>query len=177
MLKLILIMAAVATLSGCSVFSPFQEKFGCPDVYKGKCISVKGAYAESKSGTDGGVNDPADIDCDEDEGNPGKCRGEKKANGRKVVTNTESNASGEPEEMNVEGRNYNAYKASLYQRINSLIREPVMPVVAPPKTMRALLLPYKGQDGEFYMLRHVYFFVDEPRWILGDSVESLEIDE
>lgn len=176
MSRLILLMASVSLLSGCAVLSPYESEFPCPAVYKGKCISVKGAYAESRQGVDGGVNDPVLSDCEEDEGNPGKCAGKKNAGVKRSASNTTA-PTDDPEEMTVESRNYNAYKASLYQRFNSLIREPVMPVVAPPKTMRVLLLPYKGQEGEFYMLRHVYFFVDEPRWILGDSVESLEIDE
>lgn len=175
MTKCILLMAFATILGGCAVFSPFATEFPCPAVYKGKCISVKGAYAESKSGTDGGINDPVLSDCEEDEGVPGKCAGKKSIGGKRNKSN--GTTPEDPEDMNVEGRNYNAYKAGLYQRFNSLIREPVMPVVAPPKTMRVLLLPYKGQDGEFYMLRHVYFFVDEPRWILGDSIESLEIEE
>lgn len=171
MSRFIILMACIALLSGCAIFNPYQEEFACPAVYKGKCISVKGAYAESKNGTDGGVNDPKITPCSDDEADAGKCSSF--TNSKKAVAK-----GGEPEEdSTVEVRNYNAYKASLYQRFNNLIREPQMPVVVPPKTMRVLLLPYKGQDGEFYMLRHVYFFVDEPRWMLGDSVESLEIDE
>jgi len=66
------------------------------------------------------------------------------------------------------------YRAALFDKFTGLLKEPVTPVVAPPKTMRVLLLPYTGQDNEFYMLRYVYFFVDEPRWLLGDTVTSGE---
>ena len=43
--------------------------------------------------------------------------------------------------------------------------------------MRVLLLPYTGQENEFYMMRYVYFFVDNARWILGDSVTSNDEEE
>ena len=67
-----------------------------------------------------------------------------------------------------------ATESALFDKFSGLLKEPVTPVVAPPKTMRVLLLPYTGQDNEFYMLRYVYFFVDEPRWFMGDSVSSGE---
>jgi len=43
--------------------------------------------------------------------------------------------------------------------------------------MRVLLLPYKGEGNELFMLRHVYFFVDEPRWVLGDSLLAIDEEE
>jgi conjugal transfer pilus assembly protein TraV len=76
-----------------------------------------------------------------------------------------------------ETQNYNRYRSALYDKFGKLLKEPKTPVVSPPKTMRVLLLPYTGQDNEFYMMRHVYFFVDEPRWILGDSVSSSDDEE
>jgi len=70
-----------------------------------------------------------------------------------------------------------SYKQSLFKRFDDLLQEPATPVVAPPQVMRVLLLPYKGDGNELYMLRHVYFFVDEPRWVLGDSLIALEEEE
>jgi len=78
---------------------------------------------------------------------------------------------------NLEERNYNQYRSSLFDKFNGLLKEPKTPIVAPPKVMRVLLLPYTGQENEFYMLRYVYFFVDKPRWILGDSVTADGEDE
>ena len=68
----------------------------------------------------------------------------------------------------------NRYRAALLDTFTGLLKEPVTPVVAPPKTMRVLILPYTGQDNELNMLRYVYFFVDEPRWLLGDTIMSGE---
>ena len=162
MRRLLLIPIALM-LGGCAVFNPYSSEFSCPDGYKGKCISVTGAYNEAKDGVDhtsGDVEEKDAMPC-----NGGKC-GESKID-KNSGLRTET----------VETRNYNAYKASLYQRFDDLLKEPRTPVVAPPKVMRVLLLPYRGQDNEFYAMRHVYFFVDEPRWILGDSVEALEEED
>lgn len=157
-MRCLLFIPVALLMSGCAVFNPYSSEFSCPEGYKGKCISVSGAYEESKTGVEyeattiggerSGKKDCGSSKCEDAEGN------------------TET----------VETRNYSAYKASLYQRFDDLLREPRTPVVAPPKVMRVLLLPYRGQDNEFYAMRHVYFFVDEPRWILGDSIEAL-VDE
>jgi conjugal transfer pilus assembly protein TraV len=78
---------------------------------------------------------------------------------------------------NPEERNYNQYRSALFDKFSGLLKEPKTPIVAPPKVMRVLLLPYTGQENEFYMLRYVYFFVDKPHWILGDSVTADGEDE
>ncbi len=82
-----------------------------------------------------------------------------------------------PVSGNIEEKNYNRYRSALYDKFSGLLKEPQTPIVAPPKVMRVLLLPYTGQENEFYMLRYVYFFVDKPRWILGDSVTAEGEDE
>ena len=53
----------------------------------------------------------------------------------------------------------NDYQEALYKELAGLLKEPITPVVAPPKVMRVLLLPYKGDANELYMLRYIYFFV------------------
>ena len=79
-----------------------------------------------------------------------------------------------PAENPLPGSAENRYRAALLDTFTGLLKEPVTPVVAPPKTMRVLILPYTGQDNELNMVRYVYFFVDEPRWLLGDTIMSGE---
>lgn len=150
-MRRLLFIPIALLLGGCSIFNPYSSEFSCPEGYKGKCISVTGAYNEAKAGVEHETGS-----------------GDQKNDDKK-------NVDAGPE--TVESRNYSAYKASLYQRFDDLLKEPRTPIVAPPKVMRVLLLPYRGQDNEFYAMRHVYFFVDEPRWILGDSVEALEEED
>jgi len=63
-----------------------------------------------------------------------------------------------------------AYQDSLFKKLSGLLEEPNTPVIAPPKVMRVLLLPYKGSDKELFMYRYIYFVVDDYSWILGDDV-------
>ena len=62
------------------------------------------------------------------------------------------------------------YQGSLYKKLSGLLEEPDTPVIAPPKVMRVLLLPYKGTDKELFMYRYAYFVVDDYSWVLGDNV-------
>jgi conjugal transfer pilus assembly protein TraV len=61
----------------------------------------------------------------------------------------------------------NDYRAALLSRLSGLLRAPETPMVAPPRVMRVLLLPYKGDGGELFMPRYAYLFLESPTWILG----------
>lgn len=67
-----------------------------------------------------------------------------------------------------------AYRARLFSRMAGLLEEPAAPLVAPPKVMRVLFLPYRGAENELHMPRYTYFFVDEPRFVLGERARELE---
>jgi len=60
------------------------------------------------------------------------------------------------------------YEESLYRRVTELLQAPSTPVVAPPKVMRVLMLPYEGDGNELFMPRYAYIFLDRPRWVLTD---------
>ena len=153
---IIFVVSLVFSLPGCAVINPYESDFSCPETFHGKCISVQGAYDESLSGKDDSYESAIDNCIG------GKCP--ERAESTRQTLRTDS----------VEDRNYNAYRSALYSRYDQLLREPQTPVVVPPKVMRILMLPYKGQDGEFFMYRYAYFFTEEPKWILGDSVEAFE---
>lgn len=173
-------------LSGCSVFNPYDSEFSCPGGYKGKCISVNGAYKEA---VDDVAEAPEADDMQEDEI---KDSGAKQSDEGGVDeacvqhNNSEDPLKTEgacvrkikkPVKQTKELQNYNRYRSALYDKFGNLLKEPKTPIVSPPKTMRVLLMPYTGQENEFYMLRYVYFFVDEPRWLLGDSVMAEDGEE
>ena len=61
-----------------------------------------------------------------------------------------------------------SWQREMQKKIGNLLREPNAPLIAQPNVMRVLMLPYRGDQNELYMLRFVYMFVDEPRWIMGD---------
>ncbi len=62
------------------------------------------------------------------------------------------------------------YQGLLYRKLSGLLEEPNTPVIAPPKVMRVLLLPYRGTDKELFMFRYAYFVVDDYSWVLGDNI-------
>jgi len=64
------------------------------------------------------------------------------------------------------------YQEEVYRKLTGLLRDPVTPLVAPPRVMRVLLLPYKGDGGELFMPRYVYFMADDPRWIMGGYLKE-----
>ena len=62
-----------------------------------------------------------------------------------------------------------AYEYSRMRKLAALIEEPETPLLAPPKIMRVLLLPYKGQEKELYLYRYIYFVADDASWVLDDA--------
>jgi conjugal transfer pilus assembly protein TraV len=152
------------SLAGCAVFNPYENDFSCPDTFHGKCISVTGAYNQAL------MERPADISASEEINKciGGECKGADD-------NSTETKTGRLPVSAIAAGdKNYNAYKESLYSRLDSLLQEPQTPVVVPPKVMRIRFLPYKGQDGEFVMTHDVFFFADDPKWILGNDIEAYD---
>lgn len=69
------------------------------------------------------------------------------------------------------------YKESLFNKLTQLLKEPKTPILAPPKIVRVMILPYQDTTGkEFYSARYVYTIVDEPQWIL-QNLKALPIEE
>lgn len=162
-MKKALIAIGMLIMNGCALLNPYESSFSCPETSNGKCVSVQTAYSESATVSGRDNEKPADHKdegCEADNGADGACLGGKKGASQNPASKDNST--------------YNRYRTALFDKFSGLLKEPVSPVVAPPKTMRVLLLPYTGQDNEFYMLRYVYFFVDEPRWLMGDTVSSGE---
>jgi conjugal transfer pilus assembly protein TraV len=159
---LIAVGLLAALTSGCSTIGVYDSEFSCPKAYNGRCISVSGAYDLAKKGHDDPEHDPDDD------------RGKKKESvqsRKKQVETEQAEAVAVAEESA-----HTSYKESLYRRFDGLLKEPDTPMVAPPQVMRILLLPYKGEGNELFMPRYVYMFVDEPRWVLGDSLVAIEED-
>ncbi|BCO09254.1 hypothetical protein GF1_16300 [Desulfolithobacter dissulfuricans] len=62
-------------------------------------------------------------------------------------------------------------QASRYETLAKLLKKPRKPILEPPKVLRVLLLPYKGDGNELFMSRYVYVTVEEARWVLTDRHE------
>ena len=132
--KSILAVLSIALLTACSTvgntINPYKSNFNCPYKESGRCISMTGAYDQSRQDK----SQPTD---------PAK---------KGLIPTT-----GEK-----------AYQEGVYKKLAGLLEEPKTPLIAPPKVMRVLLLPYKN-DRDLYMYRYAYFVVDDFRWVLDGS--------
>lgn len=59
-----------------------------------------------------------------------------------------------------------------YKILAELLQEEKKPLLQPPKILRVLLLPYKGEKEELFMSRYVYVKIEDSQWILTDLVEK-----
>jgi conjugal transfer pilus assembly protein TraV len=145
-MKRVLYLLTFAVLfGGCSVLNPYRSEFTCPQKENGKCVGVDNAYYESLTKTKDKIENPESLKKDNSDKAKAKVGGQKSEN---------------------------LYQEEVYRKLTGLLREPVTPLVAPPKVMRVLLLPYKGDGGELFMPRYVYFVADDPRWIMGDYLQE-----
>ena len=64
-------------------------------------------------------------------------------------------------------------EAARLSRLSELLREPQTPMIAPPRVLRVLILPYKG-NGDLFMARYAYLQVEPANWVLTGVDEGLE---
>ena len=63
-------------------------------------------------------------------------------------------------------------KASQYKAIAELLDNPETPLLNPPKVLRVLILPYKGEKNELFMTRYAYLEIEKAAWVLTDIKEK-----
>jgi len=65
-----------------------------------------------------------------------------------------------------------AIQDNRYRILTELLQEPNKPLLQPPKVLRVLLLPYRGESDELFMTRYVYLKIEDAKWILTDLDEK-----
>ncbi|MGA3282651.1 MAG: type IV conjugative transfer system lipoprotein TraV [Smithella sp.] len=167
-MKKCLIIATILYLWGCgAILNPYKDDFSCPGYDKGKCIKVAGAYKESlqKKKNDTLSEKENKAACE-------KCRKEAKNNN--VSEDTYCTACSSAETNDVERKRLKAesseteYRKAVNQKLVSMLKEPNTPLLAAPQIMRVLILPYRGDQNELYMMRYVYLLTDDPKWVIGN---------
>ena len=141
--------AMALLLSGCTLFSPFDSKFQCQRSRDyGKCTNVAGAYDDA-------------LNADDGQGEVAHAQ---------HPAGEEHDAGGGPGPVDADrGRaNFNRYKTDEYGAMASLIEQPVVPVVTPPKMLRSLVVAYATAEKTLYMPRYIYYFVTDGSFVLGD---------
>ena len=64
-------------------------------------------------------------------------------------------------------------EAARLERVAQLLKEPQTPMIVPPRILRVLILPYKG-NGDLFMARYAYLQVEPARWVLTGIDEDIE---
>lgn len=175
LVTVLLAISLAFILSGCAgVLNPYADEFACPKTYKGKCVSIQQAYDESLN---------PDFKEPEDKGYLYEMNSRKKS----CTGGSCSNSRGTSGAISMDtphsisdtgrvdtGKGEGAYFDGLYKKMSSLIKEPVSPLIAPPKVMRVLIFSYSDDSDELFMPRYVYFMADKPRWLLLDPALNME---
>jgi len=153
----ILPLLLLVPLSGCGglvgeLVNPYEENFKCrtrDDA--GKCIDTSSAYQEARFPD---VDNAGETSCTNVNGDTIPCP---------PATTAESAKT-----------NINQLTAqnSRYKTLTELMQEPDKPMLEPPKIMRVLMLPYKGENDELFMTRYVYLKLKESGWVLTDISEK-----
>ena len=61
---------------------------------------------------------------------------------------------------------------SRYKALTDLLEAPEAPVLNPPKILRVLLLPYRGENNELFMTRYAYLEIEPSQWVLTEVSEK-----
>ena len=61
---------------------------------------------------------------------------------------------------------------SQYKIIVNLLENPQTPLLNPPKILRVLILPYKGEQNELFITRYAYLEIEKASWVLTDIKEK-----
>ena len=153
-LNVVLPLLFLLLLPGCSGFksiiNPYEENFKCRTKDDaGKCIDTPSAYKEAR------FPDANDVTRD-------------------ATTCTNANGDKIPCHPPVSNTNKNQLTAqdNRYKVLTELLEEPDKPMLEPPKIMRVLMLPYKGESDELFMTRYVYLKLKESQWVLTDISEK-----
>lgn len=140
-------------LSGCGgvgrVVNPYEENFKCrtrDDA--GKCISTSSAYQEARFPD---VDNASETSCTNTNGDTVPCP---------------------PATTDASNINQLTAQNSRYKALTALLTEPDKPMLEPPRIMRVLMLPYKGENDELFMTRYVYLKLKESGWVLTDISEK-----
>lgn len=135
------VCAAALLLGGCgSVLNPYHEEFSCKAPAEGgACVDTMTAYADAQA-TEAKDNLPP----------------------RPSIT-LGTGTQADPATARA------VYEDRYYRRLAGLLDEPQVPLIEPPKIMRVLLMPYKGEGGELFMPRYSFVQVAEARWVLGEN--------
>ena len=129
------------------IVNPYDEDFHCrAKDTEGKCVDTPTAYQDARY-PQPAVESQAEVATSADENSP-------------VVAVS-------PVKVLKDEAKANQYKA-----ITELLESPQAPMLNPPKVLRVLILPYKGEKNELFMTRYAYLEIEKASWVLTDIKEK-----
>jgi conjugal transfer pilus assembly protein TraV len=98
----------------------------------------------------------------------------KDSDGKCLDTPTAYKEARLPDRQGSENSNASQIEAqnSRYKALTDLLEAPETPVLNPPKILRVLLLPYKGENNELFMTRYAYLEIEPAQWVLTEVNEK-----
>ena len=172
---------ALLMLGGCSLM-PYENEFACRMKNNmGKCISVADAYEEAVTGESKGPYLVPASEQDEEaqapvETKPLLAHQKNKDQFQSAVAPTpvvkpETDKMPPPEPVIPA---YPGYRDAVYTKLKGLIDQPQAPMVAAPRTVRTMILPYTStlDRNRLWMPRYVYNIVKEPYFIMGEYLTN-----
>jgi conjugal transfer pilus assembly protein TraV len=144
-------LQSCATLK--EMVNPYDEQFHCrAKDTEGKCVDTPTAYQDARYPQPAIEEGPAKKDG-------------------KVFLFGSAISEGQPiPAPHVSAKD--AAKASQYKSTTDLLDNPEAPLLKPPKILRILILPYKGEKNELFMTRYAYLEVEKASWVLTDIKEK-----
>lgn len=162
--SLLLLLTGVA-LSGCAtMLNPYDEDYYCRATDEGgKCMDVLAAY------TDAVVSSP-EMER-RLQAPPGRVAASPPAAVPATGASGAVPAPPQPPAADLTPREQ--YLSARDAKLADLLREPKTPLLAPPKLLRVLILPYKEKGDAFdelFMYRYTYLKLENSDFVLTDYV-------
>ena len=151
----------IILVSGCT---PWDSKFRCPRPPLGECQSVEDSYKESLW-TERGSNS-LDALFKKLE----KCKPRDSECKRRIIKQIKIEIAKRDKLIKKNNLVENLYLKNKAEVLTKLLKAPPVPLRYPPKIVRIYILPYTDQKKNLVMGHHVYFTINEGKWVL-ESIE------
>lgn len=152
-------MVAVLVIIGIAGCNPYNSEFNCKGAPFGSCSPTPEVYKDILEHKD--LDQKPEYITSNVHLNPDESTGATKGDKDKVRCTTVP-------ELDSSGQVMSAYREAELTKITKLLKQPVTPIVNPPKVMRILFMPYESEDGMLNMPEYAYIMLDKPKWVMGD---------
>ncbi|SHN89537.1 hypothetical protein BHECKSOX_2008 [Bathymodiolus heckerae thiotrophic gill symbiont] len=150
-LNIAIMVLTTLLVQSCSVM-PYQEESSCKFNNLGKCLPIDKAYEEAITGIDQGGK---------------KVNGEVEDATDNLFWSANNDKIADISKLRSSKADKESYQSAIYQKMQKLVDQKEMPILAPAVVQRVLILPYRSNDSKVWNeARHIYYIEELPRWTL-----------